>query len=202
MQPDGIGQQKNPHCRKGLYNRFPRKTNSFILYFVITLMSKIHYLKNIQKIPVSLELAWKFFSNPYNLLAITPSFLNLKMTNELFGDEVYAGQVMTYTVKPLFGIPISWVTEITHVDRLKLFVDEQRKGPYQLWHHQHHFKSIEGGVEITDLVHYGLPFGILGNAAHAITIKNKLREIFTYRYFKINEIFGDWQEGQMNLKIQ
>ena len=164
-------------------------------------MGRIHYLKNIQKIPVSIEEAWKFFSNPHNLLAITPPFLNLKMTNELFGDEVYARQVMTYTVKPLFGIPVQWMTEITHVERFKLFVDEQRKGPYQLWHHQHHFKTIEGGVEMTDLVHYRLPLGILGSTVHVITMKNKLREIFTYRYFKINEIFGDWKDSEMNLTI-
>jgi ligand-binding SRPBCC domain-containing protein len=164
-------------------------------------MGRIHYLKNIQKIPVSIEEVWKFFSNPHNLLAITPPFLNLKMTNELFGDEVYAGQVMTYTVKPLFGIPIQWMTEITHVERFKLFVDEQRKGPYQLWHHQHHFKTIEGGVEMTDLVHYRLSLGILGSTVHVITMKNKLREIFTYRYFKINEIFGDWKDSEMNLTI-
>jgi ligand-binding SRPBCC domain-containing protein len=165
-------------------------------------MGQIHQLKNIQKIPATLEEAWKFFSNPNNLLNITPSFLNLKLTNNLFGDEVYAGQIMTYKVKPMFGIPVSWMTEITHVERLKLFVDEQRKGPYQLWHHEHHFKTIEGGVEITDLVRYRLPLGILGDAVHALTIKNKLKEIFIYRYFKINEIFGDWQDEKMTLEIR
>jgi ligand-binding SRPBCC domain-containing protein len=165
-------------------------------------MGRIHYLKNVQKIPVSVEEAWKFFSNPHKLLAITPPSLNLKMTNELFGDEVYAGQVMTYTVKPVLGIPLSWLTEITHVERLKLFVDEQRKGPYRLWHHQHHFKNIEGGVEMTDLVHYQLPLGILGNIAYALTVKNQLKEIFTYRYFKINELFGDWKDESISLRIQ
>lgn len=154
-----------------------------------------------QKLPISLADAWNFFSNPHNLLTITPPFLNLKVTNELLSNEVYAGQVITYTVKPLFGIAVSWMTEITHVEKLKLFVDEQRKGPYRLWHHQHHFKLIEGGVEMTDLVHYRLPFGILGNMAHALTVKNKLREIFTYRYFKINELFGDWPDSKLNLRI-
>jgi ligand-binding SRPBCC domain-containing protein len=164
-------------------------------------MGQVHYLKNIQKIPVSIEKAWQFFSAPHNLLAITPPFLNLKITNELFGDEVYAGQVMTYTVKPLLGIAVHWMTEITHVERLRLFVDEQKKGPYRLWHHQHHFKPIEGGVEMIDLVHYRLPLGFLGNTMHAITVKSKLREIFTYRYFKVNEIFGDWGNSKMNLTI-
>jgi ligand-binding SRPBCC domain-containing protein len=164
-------------------------------------MSRVYRLKSVQRIPVSLEDAWSFFSNPDNLLTITPPFLNLKVTNEILGTEAYAGQVITYTVKPLLGIPLSWMTEITHVDKLRMFVDEQRKGPYQLWHHQHHFKAIEGGVEMTDMVHYRLPFGFLGNMANAITVKSKLKEIFTYRYFKINELFGDWPESTLNLRI-
>ena len=165
-------------------------------------MGKIHHLKSIQKLPVSVEEAWSFFSDPNKLIAITPPFLNLKITNEISGDEVYAGQVITYTVKPLLGLPMSWVTEITQVERLKLFVDEQRKGPYRLWRHQHHFKAIEGGVEMTDLIHYSLPVGILGNLAHALTVKNRLKEIFTYRYFKVNEIFGDWPGGEIWLTIK
>lgn len=164
-------------------------------------MSRIYRLKNIQKLPATLEEVWKFFSNPHNLLSITPSSLNLKVTNELVGDETYPGQIITYTVKPLLGIPLSWMTEITHVEKLKMFVDEQRKGPYQLWHHQHHFKSIDGGVEMTDLVHYRLPFGALGNVAHGIIVKDKLKEIFTYRYFKIVELFGDWPASEMSLRI-
>lgn len=164
-------------------------------------MSRVYRLKSIQKIPVKIDEAWAFFSNPHNLATITPPFLNLKVTNELLGNEVYAGQVITYTVKPLLGIPVSWMTEISHVDHQRMFVDEQRKGPYQLWHHQHHFKSIDGGVEMTDLVHYRLPFGFLGNIAHAVTVKSKLREIFTFRYFKINEMFGDWPQSTMSLRI-
>lgn len=162
-------------------------------------MGKIYHLKSIQKIPISLERAWSFFSNPHKLPDITPPSLQLKVTNELFGDEVYTGQIMTYTVKPMFGIPVKWMTEITHVEPLKLFVDEQRKGLYQLWHHQHHFKAVDGGVEMTDLIHYRLPLGILGNLANTLTVKKQLKEIFTYRYFKINEIFGDWPGADLML---
>lgn len=165
-------------------------------------MSKIYHLTSVQNIPVSLEQAWAFFSDPNNLLKLTPASLNLKITNELFGDEVYAGQVMMYTVKPLLNIPLGWMTEIKNVERLKFFVDEQRKGPYKLWHHQHHFKEIEGGVEMTDLVHYSLPFSFLGSLAHATTVRKKLIEIFTYRYFKINELFGDWPGGKISLRIE
>jgi ligand-binding SRPBCC domain-containing protein len=108
---------------------------------------------------------------------------------------------MTYTVKPVLGIPLFWMTEIKHVDKGKLFVDEQRRGPYRLWHHQHHFREIDGGVEMTDLVHYRLPLGWLGQAAHGLFVKNKLREIFQYRYQRINEQFGAWPGGRMQLEI-
>ena len=161
-------------------------------------MGKVHRLKSIQKLPASLEKAWGFFSDPHNLLTITPPFLNLKVTNEVFGDEVYPGQVMTYSVKPLMGIPLSWMTEITHVEKMKLFVDEQRKGPYKLWHHQHHFRRIEGGVEMTDIVHYRLPFGFLGDLPHFM-VKQKLEEIFTYRYNKVQELFGSWPGSKPEL---
>lgn len=165
-------------------------------------MSRVYQLTSVQNLPTSLEKAWQFFSDPHNLLTITPPFLNLKVTNELFGDEVYVGQVITYTVKPLLGIPVSWMTEITHVEKLRFFVDEQRKGPYRIWHHQHHFRAIDGGVEMTDLVHYQLPFGVLGSIAYAITVQSKLKDIFAYRYFKVNELFGDWPNSAMNLRIE
>ena len=161
----------------------------------------IHQLKSIQKLPIDLQTAWSFFSNANNLLQITPPFLNLKLTSQPSEEEVYAGQKMTYKVRPIFGIPLSWTTEITHVERLKLFVDEQKKGPYKLWRHEHHFKEIEKGVEMSDLVAYELPFGILGSVAHAVTAKAKLKQIFTYRYYKINELFGDWPESEMQLQI-
>ncbi|HEU4471095.1 MAG TPA: SRPBCC family protein [Flavisolibacter sp.] len=165
-------------------------------------MGKIYRLKSRQLIPASIEDTWRFFSDPRNLAKITPSFLNLKVTNELFGEEMYAGQVMTYTVKPLLGIPVSWMTEITHVEAPLRFVDEQRKGPYQLWHHQHHFRSVEGGVEMTDLVHYRLPLGPLSGIAHAMVVKDKLKEIFVFRYHRIIELFGEWPGGKMELEIE
>ena len=165
-------------------------------------MGKVHQLKSIQKLPVSLEEAWEFFSNPANLLTITPPFLNLKVTNQVHGDRMYPGQIVTYKVKPLLGIPLFWMTEITHVEHLKLFVDEQRTGPYKIWHHQHHFKAIEGGVEMTDIVHYAIPFGPLGSLAHALTVKKQLEKIFTFRYEKVIELFGEWPgEYKAQLKV-
>lgn len=164
-------------------------------------MSKVYQLKSVQKIPGRLEDVWEFFSNPNNLLAITPPFLNLKVTNEIYGDKAYAGQIITYTVRPILGIPIFWMTEITHIEPLKFFVDEQRKGPYKLWHHQHHFRPIENGVEMTDIVHYRIPFGILGRIANPLIVKSKLFDIFSYRYQKVNEVFGEWKKQQMNLQL-
>ena len=166
------------------------------------IMSKVYSLYSKQTVPKSLEEVWHFFSDARNLLRVTPPDLNLKVTNTVYGEEVYAGQVMTYTVKPLLGIPLAWMTEITHVEPLKYFVDEQRKGPYKLWHHQHHFKAIEGGVEMIDLVHYRLPFWPIGNIANGLLVKHELEKIFSFRYQKIIELFGRWEGEQMEVKFQ
>lgn len=165
-------------------------------------MSKVYSLYSKQCIPRPLEDVWAFFSDARNLLRITPPHLNLKVTNDVYGESVYAGQVMTYTVKPLLGIPLGWMTEITHVQPPNYFVDEQRKGPYKLWHHQHHFKSINGGTEMTDLVHYRLPFGIVGNITNSLLVKDELRKIFSYRYQKIEELFGKWEGEGMELVLR
>jgi ligand-binding SRPBCC domain-containing protein len=153
----------------------------------------VHVLKTVQKLPVSLEEAWSFFSHPKNLAVMTPEYLNLRFTNELFGEEMYPGQVMTYRVKPLLGIPLFWMTEITHVEPGRFFVDEQRFGPYSLWHHQHHFREITGGVEMTDLVHYKLPLGFLGDIANSLFVRRQLDGIFRFRVQKVEELFGAWQ---------
>lgn len=164
-------------------------------------MSKVYSLYSRQSIPATLDEVWAFFSDANNLLAVTPPHLNLKVTNKVYGQGVYAGQVMTYNVKPLLGIPLGWMTEITHVVEKKYFVDEQRKGPYKLWHHQHHFNAIDGGVEMTDIVHYRLPFGPLGTLAHGLLVKKELQKIFTYRYQKIVSLFGPWEGEKMQLRI-
>jgi ligand-binding SRPBCC domain-containing protein len=165
-------------------------------------MSKVYSLCSKQKLPVGLEKVWNFFSDASNLLAVTPPHLNLKVTNQIYGDVMYAGQVMTYDVKPLLGISISWMTEITQVVPMNYFVDQQRKGPYRMWHHQHHFKSIEGGTEMVDLVHYRIPFGLAGNLANILFVKKELKKIFAYRYQKIEGMFGKWDGEEMELKFQ
>lgn len=150
---------------------------------------KFYDLKTVQKLPISLQEAWDFFSSPVNLKTITPPYMGFDITSGYEG-KMYPGLIITYKVTPLFGIPMNWMTEITHVKDLEYFVDEQRFGPYKLWHHKHFFKEIPGGVEIVDLVHYVLPFGVLGQIAHPIIVKNKLNEIFDYRYKKLENMFG------------
>jgi ligand-binding SRPBCC domain-containing protein len=153
-------------------------------------MSKVYSLKTVQHIPVSIEKAWDFFSNPANLQAITPSHLGFQIISQHHGDKMYAGQIIEYKVHPLLNIPLYWMTEITHVDHQKCFVDEQRFGPYALWHHQHHFKEVEGGVEMTDIVHYKLPLFWLGDIAQALFVKKQLKEIFDYRFEAVEKLFG------------
>lgn len=149
----------------------------------------MHRLKRISRLPISLDKAWDFFSSPQNLKEITPDYMGFDITCEL-PEKMYPGMVITYKVKPLLGIPIGWMTEITHIEDKKFFVDEQRVGPYTIWHHQHHFKAIEGGVEMIDTVDYVLPLGPIGRAVEPILVRGKLKEIFDYREKKVEELFG------------
>ena len=153
-------------------------------------MSKVYSLKTVQHIPVSLDKAWDFFSNPANLQTITPQKMGFKIISKHQGDKMYPGQIIEYTVSPVLNIPLYWMTEITHVEDKKYFVDEQRFGPYDLWHHQHHFKGTATGVEMTDIVHYKLPFWFLGDIAHGLFVKKQLEDIFEYRFKKVVSLFG------------
>ena len=152
-----------------------------------------HSIKTVQKIPISLDEAWDFFSNPANLQAITPDIMGFKVISQHHGDIMYAGQIIEYTVKPVLGIPLYWMTEITQVKDKAYFIDEQRFGPYSLWHHQHHFKAIEGGVEMTDIIHYKNPGWFFGIIANELFVKKQLQGIFDYRYKKTEELFGVWR---------
>ena len=150
---------------------------------------KIYTLKKTQILPISLDEAWDFFSSPKNLKEITPPYMGFDITSDLGDGKMYPGQIITYRVTPLLGIPMRWVTEITHVVDKKYFVDEQRFGPYALWHHQHWFKSVDNGVEMVDIVNYGLPFDPFGRIAIGL-VRSKLEEIFDYRFEKVDQLFG------------
>ncbi|MBT7655094.1 MAG: SRPBCC family protein [Flavobacteriales bacterium] len=150
---------------------------------------KIYRLHTLQNLPISVDEAWDFLSDPANLKTITPDYMGF---NILSGADrkMFPGQIIQYIVTPLARIPTKWVTEITHVKDKEYFVDEQRFGPYALWHHKHFIKAIPGGVEMEDIIDYKLPMGILGQLAHPIVVKPKLKEIFDYRYQKLIELFG------------
>jgi len=153
-------------------------------------MSKVYHLKTVQTIPVSLETAWEFFSNPGNLSRITPPHMDFQIISSEQGSKMYSGQIIEYRVRPLLGIPIYWMTEITHVREGQFFVDEQRFGPYSFWHHQHHFRPVTEGVEMTDLVHYKIPFGFLGDLAQGLFVRKQLETIFQFRTKAVDQIFG------------
>jgi len=152
---------------------------------------KIYKLQRQQLINAGIDDVWDFFSSANNLAAITPSYMNIKITSPDLLNQVYEGQVITYTLSPLLNIPISWMTEITHVVKNERFVDDQRSGPYTIWHHQHHFKETSEGVLMTDLVHYALPLGFLGGIAHTLYVRKQLHNIFEYRRIKIDELFNN-----------
>ena len=152
---------------------------------------KTYFLKLTQRIPISLEEAWDFFSSPQNLAHITPKEMKFVVTSDFNGDaKMFPGMIITYHVSPLFGIKLNWMTEITHVKDHEYFVDEQRFGPYALWHHQHHFKEIPGGVEMTDMLNYAIPYGIIGRLSNTLLVGKQVKKIFDYRVKAIEERFG------------
>lgn len=148
----------------------------------------IHRLKQEQLLPITLEEAWDFFSTPANLNKITPDELVFEVTSEL-PEKVYEGLIITYRIKPMLNIPVEWCTEITHIRENEFFVDEQRKGPYSMWHHEHHFKVVTNGVMMTDIVHYDIGKWIIGNLAGNLFVHKKVKEIFDYRYRLLETYF-------------
>ena len=153
---------------------------------------KLYRLETVQNLPISQKEAWDFLSDPKNLKRITPEYMGFEILRGA-SDKMYAGQIIQYIVTPVMSIPTKWVTEITHVDEGKYFVDEQRFGPYALWHHKHFIKPIHKGVEMIDIIDYKIPFGILGQLVHPIIVAPKLKEIFEFRKHALNEMFGEYK---------
>ncbi|MGI9540926.1 MAG: SRPBCC family protein [Flavobacteriaceae bacterium] len=152
---------------------------------------KIYRLETVQKLPISQNEAWDFLSDPKNLKRITPDYMGFEILSGA-ADKMYAGQIIQYLVTPVMNIPTKWVTEITHVDEGNYFVDEQRFGPYSLWHHKHFLKPIPNGVEMVDIIDYKIPLGILGQLVHPILVAPKLKEIFEYRKQALIELYGEY----------
>lgn len=150
---------------------------------------KLYSLKTRQIVPVSIEEAWAFFSSPNNLSKITPRHMNFKILSEL-PSKIYPGMIIEYKVTPVKPFTTGWVTEITQVNAPHFFIDEQRFGPYAFWHHQHHLREVPQGTEVTDWVHYGIPWGFVGRFAHWLFVKRQLNTIFEYRENALIELFG------------
>lgn len=152
---------------------------------------KVYRLSSKQNLPITIEKAWEFLANPKNLKKITPGYMSFDIIS---GDDkpMFAGQIIQYIVTPIFGIRTTWVTEITHVVENEYFVDEQRFGPYTLWHHKHFIKPIKGGVEMEDIIDYKVPFGFIGRLVHPYLVKPKLIEIFNFRTKYLNKLFGSY----------
>lgn len=150
--------------------------------------------KQEQKVNASLEEVWDFISTPANLKEITPDYMGFDITSKDIPKKMYPGMIITYIVKPIFGIKTPWMTEITQVKEKEFFIDEQRVGPYKIWHHQHFVEPIEGGVLMKDIVTYSPPFGFLGAIANKLLIRKKLQEIFDYRTIAVNRKFGLYEK--------
>ncbi len=146
-------------------------------------------LKQEQFLPITLDKAWDFFATPKNLNEVTPEDMVFEITSEL-PDKMYEGLIITYKIKPMLNIPLNWCTEITHIKDHFFFVDEQRKGPYNIWHHEHHFKAVEGGVLMTDILHYDIGMSIFGWIAGQLFVHKKVKQIFKFRYKTLESYFN------------
>ena len=145
-----------------------------------------------QKLPGTIEKVWDFISSPQNLRKISPPYMGFEITSNNLPVKMYPGMIISYKVSPLLGIKLTWVTEITHVKEKEFFVDEQRIGPYSMWHHQHKIEPIENGVLMSDIVTYKPPFGILGNLSNQLFIETQLERIFDFRETALENIFGKY----------
>jgi ligand-binding SRPBCC domain-containing protein len=150
---------------------------------------KIYTYQSKQNLPIPINQAWDFLSDPKNLKAITPEYMGFIIKSGA-DRPMFPGQIIQYIVTPVLGIPTKWVSEITHVKHHEYFVDVQLYGPYDLWHHKHFIKEIPGGVEMEDVIDYKIPLGFIGQMVHPILVKPKLNEIFEYRRKKLIELFG------------
>lgn len=150
----------------------------------------IHVLRRTQVIAAPIAECWAFFSDPRNLAKLTPPALDFQIPADL-PAAIHPGMMIEYRVRPLLGIPVTWLTEITHVDEPRRFVDEQRVGPYAIWHHEHVFTRLDAHrTEIRDVVHYVLPLGWLGNLAHPFLVAPELEKIFAFREKAVAARFG------------
>ncbi|MFN7115374.1 MAG: SRPBCC family protein [Saprospiraceae bacterium] len=153
-----------------------------------------------QFIPRSLDEVWHFFSRPENLNAVTPDDMSFEILSDIKDTEMYEGMIIMYKISPFLGIKMDWVTEITYIKDRQYFIDEQRFGPYALWHHEHHFEARDGGVLMTDQLHYKVPYGIIGTIADAVFVNDKVEQIFRFRKKVIEQLFSEVRDTKLEVR--
>ena len=146
-------------------------------------------IKRTQLIKTDIDSLWTFMSSPKNLAKITPKYMLFKITSNNANEAIYPGMIISYKISPLLKLQMNWVTEITNVKEKTLFIDEQRKGPYKIWHHEHKFKKTNNGILMIDTISYKPPFGMLGELCNYLFIKKRVNQIFDYRHIMLEKIF-------------
>ena len=144
-----------------------------------------------QIIKSDINTLWNFISSPENLEKITPKWMSFEITSKNLSKKMYAGMIISYKVKPVLNIPMKWITEITHVQEKEYFVDEQRLGPYKMWHHEHKLEKTKEGILMTDIITYIPPFGVFGRIINYFFIKKRVNKIFDYRYSVLDNKFNN-----------
>ena len=152
-------------------------------------MKKHFQFSSVQYLNSDIKSVWEFASSPKNLKEITPDYMLFNITSEN-QDKMYPGMIISYQVAPILKLKLNWVTEITHVIENNFFVDEQKIGPYALWHHQHLFEVVDKRVKMIDIVTYKPPFGFIGRLANTLFIENQIKSIFEYRRKKMHQLFN------------
>ena len=163
--------------------------------FALKYIMKVYVKRWVTQVSAPTDVVWTFFSNPANLQKITPEDMNFDMLTDLSNIKMYTGQLISYKVAPLAGIPLQWVTKIIAVEEQKYFIDEQLSGPFALWHHEHRFEPEEKGVKMIDTLHYALPLGIIGRLAHKIAVAKRIDHIFDFRQKMIDLHFAPENQG-------
>lgn len=157
---------------------------------------KLERIQTIQRLPIQIEEAWDFFTSPKNLSLITPHWLDYRLNLDP-PEYLHPGTIISASIRPIPVISTSWISEITHIRPPQFYITEQRVGPFKLWHHEHHFRAIDEGVEIEDIIMYGMHFGMIGSFVHNVYLRKRLHEIFSYRAQTLEQRFGSLRKPKV-----
>mgnify|MGYP006268394281 FL=1 len=141
---------------------------------------KIHQLYRQQTLNLSVEEAWKFFSSPYFLNEITPDFFHVEIESKV-PDEIYAGLLISYRMKAVFGYPMDWLSEVSQCETHRYFIYQQQEGPFKFWSHEVRLTATPTGTQVEDIVFYTMPGWLFGELLHTLIIGKRLQAIFDTR---------------------